>query len=50
MPAVIADRRSRIVLANRESDRLLENSSAKLNRGMKQGEVLSIAVSAAADQ
>jgi DNA-binding CsgD family transcriptional regulator len=50
MPAVIADHRNRIVLANRDSDRLLENALAKLDRGIKQGEVLSIAVPAAADQ
>jgi DNA-binding CsgD family transcriptional regulator len=50
VPAVFADHRHRIVLANRDSDRLLENALAKLDRGMKQGEVLSIAVPAAADQ
>lgn len=44
MPATIEDRRNRIVLTNPDSDRLLVNTLAKLDLGIKQGEVLSIAI------
>ena len=47
MPGVIEDRRSRVALVNRDSDRLLETALAKLDRGVMQGEVMSIAVPAA---
>jgi DNA-binding CsgD family transcriptional regulator len=47
IPAVIEDRRNRVVLVNRDSDRLLESALANLNHGVKQAGVLSIAVPAA---
>ena len=49
MPTIIADRRNRLMLVNPESDRLFENALAKLDHGIKRGEVLSIAVPAAGE-
>lgn len=50
IPAVVADRQNRITLANRESDRLLERAISSLDRGIKQGQVFSIAVPAGGDR